>query len=265
MIYTDSDGDDADTRTRGLYEMGMDLSTTLSRVFTLDTDFAEKIQHKIVPRLAYDYIPFVDQEDLPYFDAIDDISEKNIITWSLTNTFTSRKTITDETGEESSAYKELFWFKLSQGYDIRYEEDGDDADDDPWQDLTLKYELNPLKYLQSDGTIAFDPNTSHFTKIQVGGTVSDNRGDSLYMSYRYSKSYSHTWKTKITTNLVPDILNAYYFVESDLEDQKTVETGVGIAINRPCWGLNLAFKDESADKSFAFMVILKGIGGFGTQ
>ena len=263
--YTDSDGDDADTRTRGLYEMGMDLSTTLSRVFTLDSDFAEKIQHKIVPRLEYDYIPSVDQEDLPYFDTVDDISEENIITWSLTNTFTSRKTITDENGEESSAYKELFWFKLSQGYDIRYERDGDDADDDPWQDLTLKYELNPLKYLTSDGTITFDPNTSHFTKIQVGGTVSDNRGDSLYMSYRYSKSYSHTWKTKISTNLVPDILNAYYFFESDLEDQKTVETGVGISINRPCWGLNLGFKDESADKSFAFMVILKGIGGFGTQ
>ena len=65
--------------------------------------------------------------------------------------------------------------------------------------------------------------------------------------------------------MVPDILNAYYFFESDLEDQKTVETGVGISINRPCWGLNLGFKDESADKSFAFMVILKGIGGFGTQ
>lgn len=264
--FTDSDGDDSNVRTRGLYEMGMDLSTTLSRVFTLDTDFAEKIQHKIVPRLEYNYIPFVDQEDLPYFDALDDISEKSIISWSLTNTFTSRNTITDENGEESRAYKELFWFKLSQGYAFRYKEDGDDdADNDPWQDLTLKYELNPLKYLTSNGTIAFDPNNSHFTKIQVGGTASDVRGDSLYISYRYSERYSHTWKTKLSTNLVPDTLGAYYFVESDLEDQKTVETGLGISINQPCWGLNLAFKDESADKSFALMVTLKGFGGFGTK
>jgi len=263
--FTDSDGDDSNVRTRGLYEMGVDMSTTLSHVFTLDTDFAEKIQHKIVPRLEYDYIPFVNQEDLPYFDALYDISEKNIITWSLTNTFTSRKTITDENGEESRAYKELFWFKLYQGYDIRYEQDGDDAKDDPWQDLTLKYELNPLRYLSSNGTIALDPNNGHFTKIQVGGTVSDNRGDSINLSYRYSTSYSHTWKTKINTNLVPDILTAFYSVEKDLEDQKTVETSVGISINQPCWGLNLALKNESANKSFAFMVILKGIGGFGTQ
>ncbi|MCG8553395.1 MAG: LPS assembly protein LptD [Desulfobacterales bacterium] len=263
--FTDSDGDDSDTRTRGLYEMGLDLSTTLSRVFTLNTDFAEKIEHKVVPRLEYDYIPFVDQEDLPDFDSIDEISEENIITWSLTNTFTSRKTITDENGNESRIYKELFWFKLSQGYDIRYEQDGDDAADDPWQDLTLKYELNPMRYLKSNGTIAFDPNTSHFTKIQVGGTVSDNRGDSINLSYRYSTEYSHTWKTKISTNLVPDVLKAYYSVETDLEDKKTVQTGAGIAINQPCWGLNLGFKDKSADKSFAFMVILKGIGGFGTQ
>jgi len=263
--FTDSDGDDSDVRTRGLYEMGMDLSTTLSRVFTLNTDFAEKIQHKIVPRLEYDYIPDVDQEDLPDFDSIDDISEKNIITWSLTNTFTSRKTITDENEEESRIYKELFWFRLSQGYDIRYEQDGDDAEDDPWQDLTLKYELNPINYLRSNGTIALDPNNGHFTKIQVGGTVSDNRGDSVNLSYRYSTDYSHTWRTKVSTNLIPDALQAFYSIEKDLEDKKTVETGAGIFINRPCWGLNLAFKDESADKSFAFMVILKGIGGFGSQ
>jgi LPS-assembly protein len=234
-------------------------------VFTLDTDFAEKIQHKIVPGLAYDYTPSVDQEDLPYFDAVDDISEENIITWSLTNTFTSKDTITDENGQESSVYKELFWLNLSQGYDIRYERDGDDADDDPWQDLTLKYELNPLKYLKSNGTIAFDPNNSHFTKVQIGGTISDNRGDSLYITYRYTENYSHTWKTKLSTNLVPDTLGAYYSIEKDLEDQKTVETGMGISINRPCWGLNLAFTDESADKSFAFMVTLKGIGEFGTK
>ena len=258
--FTDTDGDDSNARSRGLYEMGMDLSTTLSRVITLDTDFAEKIQHKIVPRLEYDYIPFVAQEDLPYFDSIDDISEKNIITWSLTNTFTARNTMTDENGEESREYKELFWFKLSQGYDIRYEEDGDDAEDDPWQDLTFKYELNPFKYLRSDGTIAFDPNNSHFTKIQIGGTLTDTRGDSLDMSYRYSKSYSHTWKTKISANLIPDTLKAYYSVENDLEDKKTVETGVGISIQRPCWGLDIGFKDESANKSFAFMVTLKGIG-----
>lgn len=263
--FTDSDGDDSDTRTRGLYEMGLDLSTTLSRVFTLNTDFAEKIEHKVVPRLEYDYIPFVDQEDLPDFDSIDDILEKNIVTWSLTNTFTSRKTITNENGDESRIYKELFWFKLSQGYDIRYEQDGDDAADDPWQDLTLKYELNPMQYLRSNGTIALDPNNGHFTKIQVGGTVSDNRGDSINLSYRYSTKYSHTWNTTINTNLVPNILKAYYSVETDLEDKKTVQTGAGISINQPCWGLNLGFKDESADKSFVFMVILKGIGGFGTQ
>ena len=258
--FTDSDGDGSNARSRGLYEMGMDLSTTLSRVITLDTYFAEKIQHKIVPRLEYDYIPFVDQENLPDFDSIDGISKKNIITWSLTNTFTARNTVTDENGEKSREYKELFWFNLSQAYDIRYEEDGDDAEDDPWQDLTLKYELNPFSYLKSNGTIAFDPNNSHFTKIQIGGTLTDTRGDSLYMSYRYSKSYSHTWKTKISANLIPDTLKAYYSVENDLGDKATVETGVGISIQRPCWGLDIGFKDESANKSFAFMVTLKGIG-----
>ncbi len=263
--FCDDDGDDSDTRSRGLYELGMDLSISLNRVFTLNTDFAEKIKHEIVPKLEYDYIPDVDQEDLPYFDSLDDISEKNVITWSLTHTFTSRRTVFNDKKEASSVYKELLWLKLFQEYDIRYERDKKNAQDDPWQDLTLKYELNPSGYLTAKGTVAFDPNTRDFTRFWLGGTLRDKRQDSIYTAYRYTEDTLHTWYTKFNINLLSNTLQAYYSFEKDLEDKSTIETCAGFIFNRPCWALRLGYKKESDDKSFTFMVTLKGIGEFGTQ
>ncbi|MDD9304468.1 MAG: LPS-assembly protein LptD [Desulfobacter sp.] len=262
--FTDVNGDDSDFRTRGLYDMGAQLSTSLNRVFVLNTDFAEKIKHEIIPKLEYAFLPTENQEDLPYFDTLDNISEKNIVTWSLTNTFTSRKKVEQPDGTTTHQYKELAWIKLYQGYDIRYERDDEDAADKPWQDINLKYELNPFTYLSSDGTLALYPYNRHFTKIQIGAQIKDNRGDSIYTSYRYTVENAHTWYTKFNAQIL-DYLMAYYSFESDLEDQETIETRAGIKLEQDCWGLLLELREESADKSIAFMVTLNGIGDFGNQ
>ena len=198
-----------------------------------------------------------------------------MLTWSLTNTFTAKKEVEKEDGTIDSTYKELAWFKLYQSYSIRDERDGEDAEGRPWRAVRLKYELYPFTYFSTDGDIAFDPYTYHFTEIKVGATVKDNRGDSIYTSYRYSKedpylsgsnttSYTHTWYTRFNAQIL-DYLLAYYSFESDLDDKTTIETRAGLKIDKECWGFLLEFKDESADKSFAFMVTLKGIGEFGSQ
>ncbi len=274
--FTDDSGDDSDFRTRGLYEVGAQLSTTLNRVFVLDNEFAQKIRHEIVPKLEYKFLPYEDQEDLPYFDSIDEIDEENIVTWSLTNTFTSKKGKVAADGATANDYKELAWFKFYQSYSIRNERDGKNAEGRPWQALRLKYEFYPFQYLSSNGDIAFDPYTQHFTEVKVGATLKDNRGDSLYSSFRYSTedpyltgdssavNYTHTWLTRLNAQIMDD-LTAYYSVEKNLEDKTTVETRAGFHIDQACWGFRFEFRDESADKSFAFMVTLKGIGEFGTQ
>lgn len=261
--FTDTYGNDDDIRYRGLYDMGAALSTTINKVFSLNNGFAEKLQHEIVPKLEYGFQPNVVQDDLPYFDTLDDLEEKNLVTWSLTNTFTSRTSVLQPDGTQSSQYKELGWFKLYQDYDIKNERDDDNATDKPWQDLKLKYEFNPFHYLSTDGDIALDPYNRHFTEVKVGAAIKDNRGDSIYTAYRYSTNASHTWYTRFTGQIT-DYLKAYYSFESDLDREDTIESRVGILVQKECWGLALEFKEESADKSVAFMVTLRGIGEFGT-
>jgi len=272
--FTDYSGDDSDFRTRGMYEVGAELSTSLNRIFTLNNDFATQIKHEIAPKLEYHFIPYENQKNLPYFDSVDDIDEVNAVTWSLTHTFTGKSQTTRQDGTTSGPTK-LAWFKLYQIYSIKDERDDKDAQGRPWQALRLKYELYPFEYLTSNGDIAFDPYTQHFTEVKVGATLKDNRGDSLYTSFRYSSDdpyltgdtddvYTHTWLTRLNAQIL-DSLSAYYSVEMDLEDETTVETIVGFKVDKECWGFRFEFQDTSADKSFAFMVTLKGIGEFGSQ
>ena len=264
--YTDSSGDESDFHSRGLYDIGAELSTSVNRIFTLNNSFAEKLKHEIVPKLEYSFIPYEHQDDLPYFDTLDEIEEENLVTWSLTNTFTSRKAIKKPDGTTTNQYKELAWFKLYQDYDIRNERDGDEATDKPWQDLELKYELTPFQYLSSNGDIALDPYTRHFTEIKFGATVRDNRGDSIHTSYKYEfdSTITRSWYTRFNA-VITNYLLAYYSFENNLDDQTTIETRTGIEVNKECWALALEFKDSSEDTTIAFMVTLKGIGEFGSK
>lgn len=264
--YADSTGDDQSFRTRGLYETGADLSTSFHRVFSFSNSRVEKLRHEIRPKLAYRFLSVAHQEDQPVFDSIDQITDQNVVTWSLTNTFTTRSQVPKPDGSTENVYREVAWIKLYQDYNIKYERDDADAADRPWQDLKLKYELYPFKYLASTGDIALDPYDRHFKEIKVGATLRDNRGDSIATSYRYdtSNNSNHTWFTRFNV-LVTSKLLAYYSFENDLEGDKTIETRAGLELNKACWRLALEFEDSSADKSIALLVTLKGIGEFGSK
>ncbi len=286
FTYTTDDGiifDGDHSAFRGIYEAGAELSTRLSRIFNLNTDGTQKIRHDMVPKLTYRFIPDPHQDALPYFDSVDDIEKTNQLTWTLTHTLTSRNIRTDANGKETKHYKTLAWFKLSQNYDIKSAREGQHAEHAPWQALRLKYELNPFEYFSSNGDIALNPYNGQFTEVKVGAALKDNRGDSIYTAYRYqvnddvtdsphifSRDISgttvntHTWLTQINVQPMKSLM-VYYSQEENLDTWKTIETKAGFKLKKECWDLLFECQNlSSSDRAFKFMVILRGIGGFGT-
>jgi LPS-assembly protein len=262
--FTDDYGNDDEFRFRGIYDTGASLSTTIDRVFNLDAGFAEKLRHEIIPQIDYAFRPDVDQNDLPYFDDLDELSQKNKITWSLTHVFTARTTTQGADGSEKPVYKELAWFKLYQDYDMVYDADNDVDTGGSWQEIKLKYELNPSGILSSNGEIGVNPYDGHLTEAKVGVTIKDNRGDKFYSSYRYDIDEYQTWVNQLTIQITDEVM-AYYCLESDLENRSTIEQKAGVEFTRDCWGMALEYSEASGDKSIAAMIRLTGIGEFGTQ
>jgi len=260
--FTDINGNDDKFRTRGTYDIGAELSTSVNKIFNMGNSFADKIKHTLVPKIEYVYQPDVIQDDLPYFDTIDRVEGTNLATWSLTNSFITKNLIEKPDGTQSDKYEEIIWLKLYQSYDITAKRD--DEDGKPWTDITLESEFKHFQYFTMQADLAWSPYTSHFSQAKVGAKINDNRGDYIRTYYQYNQESFETWYTKLNVRIT-DYLTAYYSYERDLKIDKNIESRVGIAILKACWGVGMEFKDSSADTSISFMVTLNGIGGFATQ
>ncbi len=70
---------------REILQVATNLRSELSRVYEVkDWGSITKLKHSIEPFLLYNYVPVVDQEDLPFYDAIDRIRARNAFTYGIT-------------------------------------------------------------------------------------------------------------------------------------------------------------------------------------
>lgn len=103
---------ETDTVTRGLVEMGGDLSTRLFRTFQVQGERLQAIRHTVEPAVGYLYIPEVKQDDIPQIDATDFISTQNRLFLSLTNRFSASVL------EPDGARRRFDFFTLTLGSSI---------------------------------------------------------------------------------------------------------------------------------------------------
>jgi len=259
--FTDINGNSDNFRTRQIYDIGAQLSTKLIKIFNPNNGFADKIKHEIIPELTYAFTPNVIQNDLPSFNSLDRIAETNLITWSVTNNFISRKLDINPKGKEALTYRDIAHLKLSQSYDIRKKRDGESR---PFSNIKLDTELNPNNFLSLDMDLTWSPYDNQIKTLNIGNTLRDNRQDTLRTEYRYANTTSESLYSKIDVNLT-DELSAYCSIEENLKEQKTVETQAGLSLKKSCWTFNLYFSESHGEQSITFLINLHGIGEFGTK
>jgi len=256
-IYENSDS----LRTRHMYDIGATLSTKINKIFSVQNSFVDKIRHELIPKLKYAYIPDVTQDDLPFFDDVDRIEEQNLITWSLTNNFISRRASMTPEGEEKLKYRDFAYIKIYQDYDINKEKDNEPR---PFSDISLELEFNPLNFITLDMDIDWSPYDNRINLLNISNTLKDRRGDALTTEYRFEHDESKSIYAKIEVNLTHG-LTSYYSTEQNLVEDDSIETKAGFSLKRPCWTFDFHFSQSPDDDSMAFMITLNGIGGFGAN
>ncbi|MCF6248272.1 MAG: LPS assembly protein LptD [Desulfobacula sp.] len=259
--FTDSNGNDDGFRTREMYDLGADLSTKAFKIYDPANDFAGKLKHEIIPKLEWDYTPYISQTEFPSFDGVDKIAEKNLMTWSVVQNLTARQTRVNSQGRKDTTYSEVAYILLFQSYDIKKERDNVS---EPFSDLTFESDFYPHKYTTFYGDFTWSPYDYHFKTLAAGATIKDNRGDTLRTEYRYTTSVSESLYSRIDISLTDEIM-VYYSFEKNLETTRTLETNAGLSLKRPCWSLNLFYAEIDAEKNITFLITLNGIGEFGTQ
>jgi len=94
--------------------------------------------------------------------------------------------------------------------------------------------------------------------------LKDKRGDTLYGEYRYTRAVTESVFTRLDMILTQNI-NAWISYEKNIIDNQRIETMTGFVFHRKCWSVRLTYDDKPDNRSFAFMVTLSGLGGFGTK
>ena len=270
---------------RQIIDARLDLSTELSKVMGSPVAAVDRIRHSARPRVIYEYIPDQDQSDLPSFTALDRIGEKNLVTYSLTNTLTARTTKTfrstttkarDSLVSEGGAgltnpmqggtptpasfnYHRFCRFYLEQSYDIAAARDDQP---EPFSDIYGELEFNFGRYVAVDSNARYNPYDNNISSHNIGAAIADHRGDRLWIEHSYQKDAFESIRGTLSVKLT-DRLTARGEYERNLLDETDIIRGAGFLYTAQCWSVDFFYAREGEDNKFLFSINLMGIGGFG--
>jgi LPS-assembly protein len=266
-----------------MYDIKVDFSSEIYNVFKVKGESIDRIKHSITPQIVYEYIPEKDQDipekDLDEFPDIydlDRIDKKNLLTYSITNTFTSRSKqntekkdthptdniSSDENNEPTSySYNRFCRFKLEQSYDIDIGKDKD-PDTEPFSPIYGELELVPKRYLSMQADAEWSQYESRFLSHNVATSIKDTRGDKLSVEYRYERDLNESIHTDIILK-ISDKLSVFADYERNILDDKDIRSGMGFLYETQCWSFDFHYIKEEYERRYEFMINLFGIGEFG--
>jgi LPS-assembly protein len=268
---------------RQLFQAGGALAAEVQRIYTVNWLGVEKIRHAMKPEITYSYMPNAYQSDIP--DFVSTIGEQHSVTYAVTNTLTARSR--DKEGKVT--YREWARFKLSQTYSIleaRRTVVPGEKENRPFGDVIMELDLTPFSYLGFTARNKLDVNGGGWRQSNYDLNLSDGRGDTLTVGYRYTRDTLDAINTLSTTttsgttsgaleelNLMLKValtrsLDLTYVHRRNLLDNKDVERTYGIRYRRQCWEIQVSFSDnvtymaagsEEPDRTFSVKLSLYGL------
>ena len=248
---------DKKTLDRTIYDVKLDLSSDIYKIYSGIGDRIDKIKHNVRPQIIYDYIPDKDQADLPSFDALDRIGKANLITYSITNTLISRL----EKNDRFSGYDYLQFlrFKVQQSYDFNKEKEDHP---EPYSPILGELDITPGKYVSIDADAEWSHYDRDFRSRNIALTLWDERGDRLFVEHRYKVDEQESIYTDLRIKLTHSLL-VYADYERNIRDRIDIRQGVGFLYTSPCWSFDFRYVDEEEEQRYEFMINLFGIGEMG--
>ncbi|MGD8611617.1 MAG: LPS assembly protein LptD [Desulfobacterales bacterium] len=260
---------------RELFDTRLELFSEIEKVYNFGGRLFEKIKHRIRPQITHDYISDSSQADLPQFDTIDRIDETNTITYSLINTLTSKSKMevvkemssrlpTDRGGLHQPAadflYNDILRLEVAQTYDL-------EKSRRPFAPVFSRLDLYPGKYLWLAADAQYSVYDDKFLSHNIRGSVWDNRGDSLYVSYRYERESEETEVEKDIESIrgrinvkLSDSLSVYAKNGYNFETKQRTSTGAGFTYRSQCWSFKFDYLNTPNDWSVGFRIELTGLG-----
>lgn len=260
-FYNTYDGLPDDFSDMGLFDAGVKLSSTLSRVYDTGWNGLVKVRHAVVPEVGYQWVESRGQEELPFFDYNDRVVHRNAVSYGVANYLTGK--FVNSAG--NAVYRDLAYVRLSQEYDLSgSRRDLLTAYDElrPFGDFRLETKITPVPWFSFATDSRLNPYTSNFSNNNVALSVNDSTGNSASFGYRFTKENWEYLEGRVGISyLKPFFFN--FAARYALDKGDFLESFYAMEYRQQCWGVTLSYSDRQNNRSFFINFSLAGIGPLG--
>ena len=258
--------DTEESTNRFLYGMGAGLSTKINSIFNTE-GFGpiDRMKHSIEPEIDYEYIPDVDQKNLPQFDAVDNIARKSAVAYTLTNRFSARYTKGGEVKKH-----EFLTLRLSQSYDINEENRYYNLTmpKRPFSDIRGELNIKSEQMINLFIDSKYNPYTGYLAELNSDLRFQIGRFWYLTAGERYTKEPRIEFLTGGMGFSLPFGVDVSGSVWYDIYLERVREQSYTLKYASQCWSvgvvysnrLNIVDKIERNIDQILFTIELKGIG-----
>ncbi len=241
--------------TRGIYLLEVDSKLFLERDVTwMGSDHTQTL----VPSLAYHYVPYEDQDDLPAFDS-GSVGFDNIADAFLDEGFWGSDRIqnfqgftlglSSETYAEDSGEDLLSWQFAQQIYlaDREVTLDGAGADSSDFSPLLADATFHVNQHISTNGFANWNWEESEIGSWRLGGRYSPDFRRVFGASYRWEETQSNL-ELDLTWPLAPRWqLGAAALIGQSDDDDHGSYTRVSLGYDACCWALQVALEDRPSE------------------
>ncbi len=248
--YGDAQWDESDSQNRLLFDVKAELGTTLMRTFAMSGKSMTGLTHQVRPYVEYDYLPDVDQDDLPSFDGVDRVAEQNQLAYGIDNFFNALS------GDNSD--RDYGWFKIKQDYSFI-----DERSDEPFSDINLDLKWIPVQFLEFWYKTDYDVYENIFALHDLEGTYRTRRGDFFKLEYYFRDNGDLT-----DTNQINGVIDAALFsslrarfsIEHSIANDETNEANLALLYQALCWSVELGSQYTPEETKFMLIFSLANLG-----
>ena len=165
------------------------------------------------------------------------------------------------------SYNQFLRFYLEQSYDINEAKEDNPAlrtgkdKKQPFSSIFGEIEITPADYFAIMADAERSQYNSYFESYNVAVQVWDKRKDSLFVERRYRHSISESIFANLRV-VISDKLTVFSDYERNLHDGKDIRKNIGFLYKSQCWALKANYIHEGNDRTYMFMISLRGIGEF---
>ncbi|MFZ1745379.1 MAG: LPS assembly protein LptD [Nitrospirales bacterium] len=275
---------DKSAQHRETFWAGAELFSNVSKRFSLGD--GNWIRHSIQPNVIYEYVPQTKQSELVQIDAVDDLIQKSLVTYSL------RNRLSQIGGGTSNAWLDLFF---AQSYHVANPPPFASRFSDIWTRGDFHSPVNSSAFISAFNLRVdafYDPNRKYFSQMNTDVLIQSRQTWYMTVGQRYTKAGTRVRRGDIWNPvsfnevLAPDQEILYLTTGGgvrlphgvtlgtkwyhDLRTGQTAEWDVVGLYQNPCrcFSLGLTYTRLPDRSQFEFLISLAGLWGtqgHGTQ